>query len=182
MGKGALYVNKMNELTQEFHYADPVTKIRINDIFNTIFFMVQLWNRKTEKILEHLTKNYVGYTQKFSPPLPWAVMRYTAYPMLIVQKVYKMCQQHQHSNKPTMRQMLYAWLPFDKSGKPTKIDVTPKESDYRRNKQIDQLTKLTSMEIPTGDDWTINLPKELLDLMIIWTSKITRQKLQNMLT
>ena len=66
-----------------------------------------------------------------------------------------------------MRQMLYAWLPFDKSGKPTKIDVTPKESDYRRNKQIDQLTKLTSMEIPTGDDWTINLPKELLDVMII---------------
>ena len=31
----ALYINKVNELTHEFHYADPSTKIMINSIFNT---------------------------------------------------------------------------------------------------------------------------------------------------
>ena len=44
MGKRAPYVNKVNELTQEFHYADPSTKIKINNIFNTSFYGSQLWD------------------------------------------------------------------------------------------------------------------------------------------
>ena len=69
-------LNKVNEVTQEFHYADSSTKIKINNIFNTSFYGSQLWDlfskeaERLEKILEHLTTNYVGYTQKYSPLLP----------------------------------------------------------------------------------------------------------------
>ena len=39
MEKIALYVHKVNEIIQEFHYADPSTKIMINNIFNTSFMV-----------------------------------------------------------------------------------------------------------------------------------------------
>ena len=32
MEKRATYINKVNELTQEFHFAHPLTKVRINNI------------------------------------------------------------------------------------------------------------------------------------------------------
>ena len=37
-GKKALYINRVNELNQEFHYAHPLTKVKINNIFNTHFY------------------------------------------------------------------------------------------------------------------------------------------------
>ena len=44
MDKRAFYVHKVNELIQEFHFADPSTKIMINNIFNTSFYGSQLWD------------------------------------------------------------------------------------------------------------------------------------------
>ena len=44
MGKRALYINRVNELNQEFHYAHPLTKVKINNIFNTHFYGSQLWD------------------------------------------------------------------------------------------------------------------------------------------
>ena len=43
MEKRAVYINKVNELSQEFHYAHPSTKVRINNIFNTHFYGSPLW-------------------------------------------------------------------------------------------------------------------------------------------
>ena len=34
----------MNELLQEFHYAHPMTLVKINNIFNTSFYGSQLWD------------------------------------------------------------------------------------------------------------------------------------------
>ena len=36
--KLATYINKVNELTQEFYFAHPLTKVRINNIFNSHFY------------------------------------------------------------------------------------------------------------------------------------------------
>ena len=44
MEKRALYINRVNELNQEFHHAHPLTKANINNIFNTHFYGSQLWD------------------------------------------------------------------------------------------------------------------------------------------
>jgi len=44
MEKRATYINKVNELTQEFYYAHPLTKVKINNIFNSSFYGSPLWN------------------------------------------------------------------------------------------------------------------------------------------
>ena len=38
MEKRATYTNKVNELTQEFYFAHPLTKVTINNIFNSHFY------------------------------------------------------------------------------------------------------------------------------------------------
>ena len=42
--KRASYVAKNNELCQEFHFPHPVTKIKVNNIYNTHFSGSQLWD------------------------------------------------------------------------------------------------------------------------------------------
>ena len=42
--KHAQYIAKNNELTQEFHYANPSTKVLANNIFNTHFYGTPLWD------------------------------------------------------------------------------------------------------------------------------------------
>ena len=44
MEKRALYINKVNELNQEFYDAHTLTKVEINNIFNTHFYGSQLWD------------------------------------------------------------------------------------------------------------------------------------------
>ena len=50
-----MYINRVNELIQEFHFAHPLTKIKINNIFNTHFYGSQLWDLFSEEAvrLEH---------------------------------------------------------------------------------------------------------------------------------
>ena len=42
--KRADYISKNNELIQEFHFAHPKTKIKINQIFNTHFYGAPIWD------------------------------------------------------------------------------------------------------------------------------------------
>ena len=49
--KRALYINRVNELNQEFHYAHPLTKVKINNNFNTHFYGSQLKLRSTTTLI-----------------------------------------------------------------------------------------------------------------------------------
>ena len=44
MEKREIFVNKVNELCQEFHYATSSTKININNCFNSSFYGSHLWD------------------------------------------------------------------------------------------------------------------------------------------
>ena len=43
MRKRTLYI-KVNELNEKFHYAHPLTKVEVNNIFITHFYGSQLWD------------------------------------------------------------------------------------------------------------------------------------------
>ena len=44
MQKRAAYISKNNELLQEFYYAHPRTKLKINNVYNTSFYGCVLWD------------------------------------------------------------------------------------------------------------------------------------------
>ena len=44
MEKRAIYINRVNELSQEFYFAHPAVKVKINNIFNSYFYGSSLWD------------------------------------------------------------------------------------------------------------------------------------------
>ena len=42
--KNAIYIQKNSELNQEFHFAHPATKLRVNQIYNSHYTSSPLWN------------------------------------------------------------------------------------------------------------------------------------------
>ena len=44
MEKLTTYINNVNELTQEFYFAHPLTEVRINNIFSSFFCGSALWD------------------------------------------------------------------------------------------------------------------------------------------
>ena len=44
MEKRAHYINRVNELNQEFYFTNSSTKIKINNIFNSSFYGSQIWD------------------------------------------------------------------------------------------------------------------------------------------
>ena len=44
MIKRARFISKNIELNQEFHFAHPITKVKVNNIYNTSFSGSTLWN------------------------------------------------------------------------------------------------------------------------------------------
>ena len=172
MAKRALYVNKVNELTQEFHYADPSTKIKINNIFNTSFYGCQLWDLFSNEA-ERLGKSW-NISQRIMLDIPRNTHRYFLEPLSGTQHIQfslyrrfiKFVNSIKNSKKPTMRHMLSVIKHDCRSttGRNLRKLMLLQRKPTIEEITIDQLTKSTYMEIPTGDEWKINLVKELLHI------------------
>ena len=61
-------MNKVNERCQEFHYATPSTKIKINNCFNSSFYGSHLWD-----LFSIEAENSIVHTQKYPPVLYRAI-------------------------------------------------------------------------------------------------------------
>ena len=111
MEKRALYVHKVNEIIQEFHFADPSAKIMINNIFNTSFFGSQLWdwfNNEAERL-----ENSWNISQRVVLDIPRNTHRYFLKPLSGTQHIQfslykrfiKFIVNIKKSKKPTMRHL-----------------------------------------------------------------------------
>ena len=70
---------RTNSLGQEFHFAHPETRIRLNTIYNSHFTGSQLWKLGTRE-LEKFVATY-NKTVKIIYDLPWATHRYFIEPL-----------------------------------------------------------------------------------------------------
>ena len=52
MEKRAHYINRVNELNQEFYFAKSSTKIKINNIFNSSFYCPQIWDLFSDEAIK----------------------------------------------------------------------------------------------------------------------------------
>ena len=77
--KRAAYIAKSNELNQEFHYADPGTKIWLNNVYNSSFYGAPLWDLY-DRDFEKLEKSW-NVSQRIMLSLPRRTHRYFIEPL-----------------------------------------------------------------------------------------------------
>ena len=89
--KLAKYVDRCNSLNQEFHYAHPFTKVKLNNIYNSHYTGSQLWDlgsREMEKLVSTYNKSV-----KIMFNLPWSTHRYFIEPLSqephVLKQLYK---------------------------------------------------------------------------------------------
>ena len=105
-------MNKVKELCQEFHYATPSTKIKINNCFNSSFYGSQLWDLFSIEA-ERLEKSW-NISQRILLDIHRNTHRYFVEPLSGTQHIQtslhrrfiKFIDKINYSNKPVMRYML----------------------------------------------------------------------------
>lgn len=74
MEKRAQYINRVNELSQEFYFAHTLTRVMINNIFNTSFYGSQIWDLFSQES-ERVEKTW-NISQRIILRIPRASHRY----------------------------------------------------------------------------------------------------------
>ena len=172
MEKRAIYINKVNELTQEFHYAHPLTKVKINNIFNSYFYGSALWDLFGNEAVR-LEKSW-NVSQRIMLGIPRNTHRYfieplsdTRHIMLSIYKRYiKFVQSISLSSKPSLRKMLAVVKNECRSNTGRNLRKLMKAVGKTCIDDLDakDINKLTYNEIPTGDEWKIDMAREIIEV------------------
>ncbi len=171
MQKRAAYINRNNELCQEFFFAHPDSKVNINNIFNTSFYGSMLWNlfgteaeriEKTWNVSIRKMLNVPRDAHRFFIE-PLSKTRHVSFSLY--KRYLKFIDSIAASSKPALKKLLSM----------TKNDCTSRTGRNLRNimlrfdavdiDHIDHETskKLVYVRIPENDNWKISIVKELID-------------------
>ena len=168
MEKRALYINRVNELNQEFHYAHPLTKVKINNIFNTHFYGSQLWDLFSVEAIR-LEKTW-NISQRIMLGIPRNTHRFFIEPLTEIQHIkfsllkrfVNFVNSIESSKKSVMRNML----------KIVKQDCrTTTGRNLRKlmlvleKRNVDEISKVDFKNqnydsIPPGHEWKVSIAKE----------------------
>ena len=172
MKKRAIYINRVNELMQEFHFAHPLTKIKINNIFNSYFYGSPLWDLFSEEATR-LEKSW-NISQRFMLSLPRNAHRYFLEPLSetrhikfsLCKRFLKFIESISKSEKSCLKKML-RYVMYDcrtNTGRNLRqmIHMVKKSSlDDLRPNDFDNLIYKT---IPTRDEWKVEITRELVEI------------------
>ena len=161
MEKRAQYIVKINELMQEFHFADPSLVAKLNDIYNTHFYGAPLWD-----LFSNETTKVVGAwntSHRILFRLPRTTHRYLIEPLSerphimisIWKRFHKFCSSIESSKKLTLRHIYHL----------IKNDCRTTTGKNIRNIMLK--TKAGTAPycvIPDGEIWRVPLIRELLDI------------------
>ena len=172
MEKRAVYINKVNELTQEFHYAHPTTKVRINNIFNSYFYGSCLWNLFGKEAIR-LEKTW-NVSQRIMLGLPRQAHRYFIEPLsstkhirfALMERYIKFAKTMEASEKMVLRKIFQS----------VKRDCRSTTGENLRNlmkltkkTDVDEIEigsthKLVYNQIPSGEEWKVDFAEELVEI------------------
>ena len=172
MEKRAQYINRVNELNQEFYFADTLTRIKINNIFNTSFYGSQIWDLFNQES-ERVEKTW-NTSQRVLLRIPRVAHRYFIEPLSetqhikfsLLKRFTNFVHRLTNSSKCVLRHVLSTVKTECRSttgnnlrnimllvNKTTLADVTSKALD----KQIYAIT-------PQVDKWKVGIAKEIIEV------------------
>ena len=85
--KTAKYIDKNNSICQEFYFASPQTKVKLNSIYNSHFAGCQLWKLGSKEIVK--MESTYNRAVKIMYELPWATHRYLIEPLSEVPHLHR---------------------------------------------------------------------------------------------
>ena len=114
--KRADFINKNNEIIQEFYFSHPDTKIKINSIYNSHFTGSCLWNIFSRETI--MVENSWNVAMRLMLDLPRETHRYLIEPLsntlhirkVLIQRFLKFLQQIMKSNKKSTKFLLNSIL------------------------------------------------------------------------
>ena len=172
MEKRAQYINRVNELNQEFSFAHYSTRIMINNIFNTSFYGSQLWDLFSKEA-QRVEKTW-NISQRTLLRMPRTSHRYFIEPLSntrhisfsLMKRFINFIEKVAVSHKYVMRRVFVAVkgdCRSTSSNNLRKIMLLEKKNvaDKIVNSEIDDLKYAP---IPRNNEWKVQLAKEILDI------------------
>ena len=172
MEKRALFINKANELEQEFQFAYPETKIKVNSIYNSSFYGAPLWNLfgdeaiRIEKTWNVSLRRFLGLPRNshrfFLEPLS-----NTPHIMFSLFKRYvKFIDSVRKSKKSVLRTMLAKVKGDCRSNTGQNLRKLMKMAKKFNINDLNpnDFEKLTYNDVPPEEVWKISLAKEIIDV------------------
>jgi hypothetical protein len=173
MEKRAIYINRVNELTQEFHYAHPLTKVKLNNIYNSYFYGSSLWDLFGKEAVR-LEKSW-NVSQRIMLKLPRNSHQYFVEPLsqtphikfALWDRFLKFVESIECSTKRAIRSVL----------KKVKYDCRSNTGHNLRNMMLVAGNSTVSelkpgcfkkhvyKNVPSGDEWKIPLAREMIEIL-----------------
>ena len=169
--KNAIYIQKNISLNQEFYFAHPRTKMKLNCIYNTHFTGSQIWNLFSKEALK-LEVHY-NRSVKIMCGLPYPTHRYfiehvTGRPhvkKMLIKRYLKFIKSIEQSPKSSLCKLL----------KIARSDVRSVTGSNLRNIMLlmnnnttdlnpEDAIKIEYNMIPEGEEWRLGLLDEILEL------------------
>ena len=172
MEKRALYINRANELSQEFHFAHPLTKVKINNIFNTHFYGSQLWDLFSAEAAR-LEKTW-NISQRIMLGIPRNTHRFFIEPLSGIQHIkfsllkrfVNFVNSIESSKKPVLRNILKIVKEDCRSTTGSnlrKIMLVLGKRNVNEISKVDINNQIYN-SIPSGHEWKVSLAKEILQI------------------
>ena len=163
MEKRAQYIVKINELRQEFHFADPSLIAKLNGIYNTHFYGAPLWDLFSNETMKVVGAWNTSHRILFQ--LPRTTHRYLIEPLSkrphimisIWKRFHKFCSSIASSKKFTLRHIYH----LIKNGCRTTTGKNLRNIMLRTNADT-----APYYVIPDGEIWRVPLIREVLDIKL----------------
>ena len=169
--KRASYINRSNEIVQEFHFAHPATRFKVNSIENSHFYGSVLWDLKSKEVVK-LEKSWnVSIRKMFN--LPWNTHCYLIEPVsnephvrtIFEKRFVNFISSVRSSQKGILKAFLKV-VEYDTlsvTGRNLRdILLKTKVTDVRLLKSSDVTNKYR--DIPKQEEYRVDILKEIVDI------------------
>ena len=170
--KRAQYINRANELDQEFYFAYSKTKIKVNTIYNTSFYGSQIWDQ-FGKEAERIEKTW-NISQRIFLKLPRTCHKYFIEPLSETRHIkFSLCKRFMNfiqkiagSAKRVLRLMLVnvkndSQSTTGRNLRKIRLMLSKANSDHINSHDFDNMVYA---KIPTNGEWKLTMAKEITNI------------------
>ena len=168
--KSARYVDKCNSLSQEFHFCYPLTKVHINNIYNSHFTGSQLWGLGSKEMGKLESTYNRSVKLMFNLPLP--THRYFVEPLteqphlqkLLFRRYLAFISRIENSAKRPLRTLLRLSRKDLRTttGRNLRLLMILLGKNSVDDLSVDDIDSLEYHTIPENEAWRVGLLQELI--------------------
>ena len=187
--KAAQYINTTNAINQEFRFAHPYTKWKLNTIYNFHLTGCELWDHGSDefgKFMSTIQKSF-----KIAFDLPYATHRYyyeaitkTQHPVLIIRRRFlNFIDMIRKSKKGTPKKLLEHIENDVRSTTGFNLRNIMLATDNVTIASIDVMKSDVHVPVPEADSWKVIMVSELIDTLNneLEIENMEKQNLEDML-